>query len=242
MSKTVERTEPTRRERQQEATREEIKAIARRQMAERGAAALSLRAIAAAMGLTAPALYRYYERRDDLITALIVDAFDALGAVVGAACDTRPPDDYAGQFGAAMLAYREWALAHEADFKLIYGTPIPGYHAPENLTGPAAFRSLVALSRLLGEAWRAGRLTPPAEYAETPPALRAHLEAWAKRGFDYDVPTAVLRTGFVAWTQLQGLIMLELFGHIEPVVGDADALYRAEVRALIDRMGLPPQG
>lgn len=242
MGKAIERGGQTRRERLQEATREEIKAVARRQMAERGATALSLRAIAAEMGLTAPALYRYYASRDDLITALIVDAFDALGAVVQAARDSRPPDDYAGQFSVAMIAYREWALAHEADFKLIYGTPIPDYHAPESITGPAAFRSLVPLSRLLGAAWCAGRLTPPAEYAETPPALRGHLEAWAKRSFGYAVPTAVLHAGFVAWTQLQGLIMLELFGHIEPVVGNADALYRAEIRALIDRMDLQPQG
>src|SRR3954454_14022131 len=99
----------TRRERLQEATREEIKAVARKQMAERGAAALSLRAIAGEMGLTAPALYRYFGSRDDLITALIIDAFDALGATLAAMRAAQPPHDYAGQFVAMLAAYRTWA-------------------------------------------------------------------------------------------------------------------------------------
>src|SRR4051812_32366671 len=115
----------THRERVQQATREEIKETARRQMMEQGAASLSLRAIAAEMGLTAPALYRYYKNRDELVTALIVDSFYALGGALEAAGMTCAPGDYAGQFVAMMAAYRDWALANRADFTLIYGTPLP---------------------------------------------------------------------------------------------------------------------
>lgn len=228
--------------RAQRATCEEIKEVAREQMAEQGAAGISLRAIAGRMRLTAPALYRYYKNRDELITALIVDAFDALGETTGAAFEGHAGDDYAGRFAAAMLAYRDWALAHRADFVLIYGTPIPGYEAPAEITAPAARRSLAPVVALLGEAYRAGRLSAPPEYADTPPVVREHLTEWSRQSFDYDMPPAVMHTGFTAWTRLQGLIMLELFGHIHPVVGDPGALYRAEIRAILQRMGMLPTG
>lgn len=158
----------TRRGRLQEQTRDEIKAVARRQMAREGASALSLRAIAGEMGLTAPALYRYYPSRDELITALIVDAFHALGDVLEGARGTVVAEAHANQFVAMMHAYRAWALAHPAEFTLIYGTPIPGYHAPEVVTDPAVRRSLAPLLALLAAAWQAGKITPDPAYAAPP--------------------------------------------------------------------------
>src|SRR5215211_2916846 len=105
----------TRRERLRDAAYAEIKSIARRQMAEQGAAALSLRAIAAAMGVTPPALYRYYKSRDELVTALIVDAYNDMADALEAAAAAHPAADYAGRFLAVALAYRAWAIAHPAD-------------------------------------------------------------------------------------------------------------------------------
>lgn len=228
----------TRRERQRQATCEEIKGIARAQMAQGGAASLSLRAIAAQMGVTAPALYRYFADRDALITALIVDAFDALGEALWAARHDCPPDDWAGQFAAAMGAYRAWALAHREDFLLIYGTPIPGYEAPGEITSPAARRSNAALLDLLGAAWRAGGLILPTEYADTPPRVGAHLAAIIEQTFDHEVPVAVLRSGVMAWAHLHGLVMLELTNHSQPIIGDPGELYAGEVRALLARLGM----
>jgi AcrR family transcriptional regulator len=227
---------PGHRERVRQATSEEIKAIARRQMAAQGAAALSLRAIAAEMGLTAPALYRYFKNRDELVTALIVDSFHALGtalAVAGAACD---PTDYPGQFAAMMGAYRDWALANRADFTLIYGTPLPDYHAPREITVPAVRRSTAPLLALLVRAWCGGHLAEPAG-ADLPESLREHFAGFAAE-FDAAVPPALLHAAIAAWAHLQGLIMLEVFGHLGPTVGDPAAFYALTVRGEIARLGL----
>ena len=101
----------TRRERLREATRDEIKAAARQQMKAEGSAAISLRAIARDLGMTAPALYRYYNSRDDLITALIVDAYTSQADWLERACALLPAGDHAGRLLMFVLAYREWSLA-----------------------------------------------------------------------------------------------------------------------------------
>jgi len=233
-------TTATRRERAQRATREEIKGTARRQMAQQGATALSLRAVAAEMGLTAPALYRYYPSRDELITALIIDAFHALGDALEEARHTCPPAAYAAQFVAMMHAYRSWALAQEADFTLIYGTPIPGYHAPDDVTNPAVRRSIAPLLALLVTAWEAGALHPDPTYATAPPALTEQFGTMLTDEERGRVPALALHIGFVTWTRLQGLIMLELFGHIAPIVGDPAPFYDFQVRMQLRLLGLSP--
>jgi len=225
------------RERVQHATREAIKATARRQMAQQGAAALSLRAIAAEMGLTAPALYRYYTNRDELVTALIVDSFHALGAALAATGAACVPGDYPGQFVAMMAAYRDWALANRADFTLIYGTPLPDYHAPRAITVPAVMRSTAPLLALLVRAWREGQLTPPPD-DQLPASLRQHFIGFATEYLDEAMPPALLHVAIAGWAHLQGLIMLELFGHLEPTVGDPATFYALAVRDELARLGL----
>ena len=227
----------TRRERQHEATREEIKAVARQQMTAQGAAALSLRAIGRALGLTAPALYRYYPSRDDLITALIIDAYHSQSTWLEEACNALPPDDHAGRLRAFIMAYREWSIAHPEDYKLIYGTPIPGYHAPWELTAPAAQRNMLIVLALLKAAWQAKALTLPAEYTRLSPPLRQKLaEAAAQMG--YDVPLPLLHVAIVSWAHIQGLISLELFGHLVMLEPQAGEVYRLEAEAWLKRYGL----
>ena len=230
----------TRRGRIQEQMRDEIKAVAWRQMARDGAPDLSLRAIAGEMGLTAPALYRYYPSRDELITALIIDAFHALGAALEAARGLASDDDFAEQFIVMMRHYRAWALAHPAKFTLIYGTPIPGYHAPEALTVPAVRQSLAPLLALLVAATQAGTIDPDPAYAPAPPQLRERFRAMLPEAGEAQVPLMALHVGFVAWAHLQGLIMLELFGHIAPVVGDPEQFYEFEVQVQVGRLGFQP--
>lgn len=227
----------TRRERLHETTREEIKDVARQQMAEHGAPALSLRAIAAHMGLTPPALYRYFENRDALVTALIVDAYNSLADTLEAATHITPPEDYGGHLLAVTLAYRDWALSHPQDYTLVFGTPIPGYQGPVEIIVPAASRSMAMLLSLFEAAWQAGQLKLSAEDAQLSPALQALLEEWQQRhGVTQTAP--ILHLALAAWGQMHGLVMLELFHHLQPMVGDPGTLYRFEMTAFLKRIGL----
>lgn len=233
----------SRRERLHAEMKEEIKTIARRQMAVEGNEALSLRAIARQMAVTAPALYRYFASRDELITALILDAFnglaDALEVADAASCRSTGTAAYGARLLTVMLAYRDWALAHPTDFALIYGTPIPGYQAPAEMTAAAAARSMTTPLAILAMAFQAGVLHIPAELQTVPPTVMSALEAVSTK---WHASTAIqpYYLGVIGWTRCHGMIMLELFHHTQPVVGDTAALYRAELIAFLTRLGLSP--
>lgn len=228
---------PIAREKVHEAVREDIKNIARRQMDLQGTAAISLRAIARDMDMTAPALYRYFPRLDDLITALILDAFNSLADVMSQADSNQPADDYAARLLAVMGDYREWALAHPVDFQLIYGNPIPNYTAPAEKTVPAAKRGFAVVVNIIGQALRAGVLKMPAHFEALPPQISEHMAALIARD-DYGVPPVALYLAVNGWSRIHGIIMLELFEHLQPVVGDTDVFYRFEVITQLKQMGL----
>ena len=116
----------------------EIKDVARTQLAQRGAADLSLRAVARELGMVSSAVYRYFPSRDELLTALIVDAYDAVGAAVEQAEATVRRNDLSGRWLAACTAMRAWARTNPQEYALIFGTPIPGYRAPTATIDPAA--------------------------------------------------------------------------------------------------------
>ncbi|NOY97676.1 MAG: TetR/AcrR family transcriptional regulator [Chloroflexi bacterium] len=212
-----------------------IKETARKQIAGRGAATLSLRAIARELGITAPAIYNYYPSRDELVTALIVDAYHALAEDLAAARDAHPRESHAERFLATAHAYREWALAHPSDYNLVFGTPIPGYHAPVEITSPAAARSMSVLISVLDTAHQAGKLV-----LSTPsPALLALLQPWIDK-FEYGGPPAVIHLALASWSQIHGLVSLELFGHFTPgpAYSSPKALFEAEIQAMQERMGM----
>src|SRR5258705_8620656 len=117
---------------------EEIKQTARRQLAAAGASNLSLRAVARDMGLVSSGIYRYFGSRDELLTALILDAYNALGAAVEAAQAQVDRTELVGRYNAACHAVRDWALAHPHEYALTYGSPVPGYVAPSETVGPAS--------------------------------------------------------------------------------------------------------
>jgi AcrR family transcriptional regulator len=215
----------------------QIKAAARHQMALHGTAGISLRGIARELGITAPAIYNYFPRLDDLITALIVDAFKALADAIEAAETATQGGSCGPKILAMCLAYRRWAMEHPVDFRLIYGNPIPGYEAPAEVTVPLARRPFDGLFRLFLEAYQSGELVVPAEYELVPASIRAHFAGWLPAA-GYDFPDALLCLLMSGWARIHGMVMLELFEHLGPVVGDAAAFYRYEVEAMLHHMGL----
>lgn len=218
---------------------EQIKLLARQHMAAEGTAALSLRAIARDIDVTAPALYRYFPSRDELITALIVDAFNALADALEAEDARHPRDAYGARLFNVLLAYRRWALDHPTDFQLIYGNPIPGYVAPRDVTVPAVTRTFVVVSTILAEAQVAGVLKLLPEHRQLPPTVEDHLTQFIRQA-GYPVEPAIVIINTQGWVRIHGMIMLEMFMHTPPVVGDPDAFYRFEISNLLRSMGLSP--
>lgn len=227
----------TRREQVREQTVDAIKTLARQQMAAEGTNALSLRAIARDLGVTAPALYRYFPSRDDLITALLLDGYHGLADALEAEEARYAAADPATQMFHLMMRYRAWAIEHRTDFELMYGNPIPGYEAPRELTVPAATRGFVILTRMimlaLPEGW-----VPPEHYQQLPPTVQAGVDAlhqlWPQAS------PVMLYLNAVTWARMHGIIMLELFDHIQSVVDDTEAFYAHEVRHLMREMGMKP--
>jgi AcrR family transcriptional regulator len=229
---------PPRRERVRQATVEEIKTVARAQMAAQGTAGVTLRAIAREMGMTAPALYRYFGSRDDLVTALVTDAYNALADAMEAAVEAVAPGRHADRVRAAFRAFRSWGLGQPTEFALIFGSPIPGYVAPE-ATRPAGVRYTDLLGRLLAEAVADGALDPARIDVRVPPALVRQVETFQRRRGGPALPAPVLAFGLGAWARVHGLVTLEVFGHLAPAVGDGTALFTQELEAIIRQSGLP---
>ena len=138
---------------------------------------------------------------------------------------------------ATVLAYRKWALAHPVDFTLIYGNPIPGYHAPEQVTTPAAQRGFAAILRILAEAFQAGALELPDEYRRLPAELQPSLPPLDGEATP-ELPQVVIYIGLVGWTRIHGMLMLELFNHIQPLMNDTAAFYGYEMKSLLRSVGL----
>lgn len=229
----------TRQETRRAATRREIMDTARVQMAEHGAAALSLRAIARQMQMTAPALYRYFRNRDALVTALILEAFESLAQSMAAARDARPAGRLADRLLAMCLAYREWAQGHPHDYLLIFGTPIPGYEAPAEITSPAARRLFEVFFEALNMAGPGRQPQVMPAVVRPSPALRAQVQTWRKK-YGYTAADPAMLYSLVAWTRMHGLVSLEIVGQIQPFFGDAGELYRMEMIRLLEDAGLHP--
>ncbi|TDC45266.1 TetR/AcrR family transcriptional regulator, partial [Micromonospora sp. KC207] len=213
---------------------DEIKAVARRHLATDGAN-LSLRAVARDMGMVSSALYRYYPSRDDLLTALIIEAYDALGAAVETADAGADQLDPRGRWHAACRAARDWALAHPAEYALLYGSPVPGYAAPDDTLGPA-LRPPVVLIGILRDGLAAGRVAAP-DPEELPEPLRADL-AEVAAAIAPGLPEALLARVMAGWTQLFGLISFELFGRINRTLPHRAEYFDHQTTLMADLIGL----
>ena len=211
---------------------------ARRHLATDGASGLSLRAIARELGASSSAVYRYVASRDDLLTRLIVAAYDALGAAAETAEAAAARDDLGGRWSAVCGAVRDWALANPNEYALIYGTPVPGYTAPPVTTAPAARVSNVLLG-ILADA--AGRPTPAITGDDVPPDGQKAL-APARSLAGPEVPDALLQRGLMAWAALFGTVSFELFGQLHGIVGDQpgdhEAFFAESVRRWAAQVGI----
>ncbi|WP_448610373.1 TetR/AcrR family transcriptional regulator [Geodermatophilus sp. URMC 60] len=225
---------PTVRERVRAELTAEITAAARRQLAEVGAAGLSLRAVARELGMASSAVYRYFASRDDLLTRLIIDGYDALGAAAEEADDPHaPPRD---RWLAVCCAVRAWARAHPHEYALLYGSPVPGYAAPRD-TVPAGARVGVVLGRILGDAARSGAL-PVAAGGERDPELVSDGTAAILGGEHPALDDAVRLRALLAWSSILGTISFELFGHLVGSVTDTDRYFGVAMGELADLVGL----
>ncbi|HEY2950326.1 MAG TPA: TetR/AcrR family transcriptional regulator [Micromonosporaceae bacterium] len=215
---------------------DEIKAVARRHLATDGAN-LSLRAVARDMGMVSSALYRYFPSRDDLLTTLIIDAYDAIGAAVEAADARVDRTDLRGRWYAVWHAVRDWALANPAEYALIYGSPVPGYAAPQDTIGPA-IRTPVTLVRILADGVAAGLLTAPGGGAALPEPVRADVARLVDSDFP-GVPAELLTLGMVGWIHLFGAVSFELFGQLNNVIFARREAFQYQMELMADLIGLP---
>ena len=217
----------------------EILDAARGYLATDGAPALSLRAIARDLGMASSALYRYFRSRDELLTRLIIDAYDSLGAAAEVREETIDRDDLAARFTAICDAVRGWALDHPNEYALIYGSPVPGYVAPADTVQPA-IRVTTLLLRIIVDAAAAGRPPRPQDERAAQRAaialapIRSHLPA--------EVPAALVQRALMVWTNLFGAVSFELYGQLHEVVGedpgDRDAFFAECVRRWIQFIGI----
>lgn len=224
------------RERTRAALTDEIVEVARGHLVTDGAAGLSLRAVAREMGMSSSAVYRYFPSRDDLLTRLIVDAYDSLGAATERAEADVARDDLVGRFRAVAQALRSWAMAHEHEYALIYGSPVPGYSAPES-TVPPATRVPRLLVAIISDGLRTGAMT--ADVGDVPPDVASSLEPVLEtfRSDDGSTPPlALVAHGLMSWTYMFGAVSFDLFGHRHNVLVDERAPQHPFFDYEIDRM------
>lgn len=234
----------TRRERMRDATLLEIKEVAREHLRAHGPSGISLRGIARDMGMTAPALYRYYGSLDDLLAAMIETYTNEMSDAMEAARDALPEENLAGRLVAVTRAFRRWALDHTAEFAMMFGAPVPGFTEPKADGVRAAVGRLGGIFfALFAGLWRQRPFAVPSE-EEIAPDLRRQLRVFAAEcGADEaGVPLGVIRLYASSWVRLYGLVAMEIFGHVHFLLEDAEPLFDAELTDLARIIGLKANG
>lgn len=233
MTVPVEPLPVSRRERARDATTAEIKQTARALLVEQGAAALTLRAIAREMGMTAPGLYRYFASHEDLVTSLCTDTHQELTSVLAAARDTVEITDPVGRLLATCRAFRRWSLEHPREFELTFASPAVRHQAQaaHEAHGAAAGGGLEELSfgaiflGIFVEIWAQRPFPVPAD-TELPASLVAQLKAFSARVGD-GLPTGALAAFLAGWVRLYGAVTIEAFGHLGFALDDAEPMFEA---------------
>jgi AcrR family transcriptional regulator len=236
-------TEPlSRRDRVRAETTDEIKQTARKILVEQGPEAVTLRAIARAMGMTAPALYRYFGSHEDLIKHVVGDIFTELGGDIDAAIQAVGDDggSMTGKMIAACREFRRWGLAHQAEFGLLFGTPLPSLEAAhDDVVAECAGKFSGVFFALFFELWRKNPFPIPAD-DEIDPALRAQLACY-RDALGVDLPLGAGLTFLRCWVRLYGMVSLEVFGHLGFALADAAPMFDITLSELAELVGLQYQ-
>jgi AcrR family transcriptional regulator len=229
-----------RRERLRAETTAEIKEVALELMASGGPDAITLRAIAREMGMTANAIYGYFATRDDLVTTLINDVCTALADAVDAAWEATSTKDPATRIRAWADAFRNWSLANPQGFRLIFGDPVPGYHAPEGGAAPDAIRRIcTGLAALAAAAWpHAKHLYEDSEFEWSD--FDAGLVDEVRLAFP-ELPPAAVALALRIRGHLHGFVSLEVYGHMQTQTHSPDKLFHEELTQLVRALAITPQ-
>ena len=239
---------PNRRERLRAATTAEIKETARRILVTEGPDAVSLRAIAREMGMTAPALYRYFGSHDELIKHVIADIFAELAADIRsaiAAADAGSGGDMTAKVFAACWEFRRWSLGHTREFGLIFATPLPGLHVQKDeITAEKGGQFGNTFFILLLELWRKRPFPVPAD-DEIDPGLLRQLEQYSDGlgGLAEGLPLGLLLVFLRCWVRLYGIVSLEVFGHLSFALDDGRPMFELMLSEMAPLVGLqyPPR-
>ena len=219
-------------------SREQIEAriveLGRRQLVDRGAGGLSVRAIARDLGMVSSAVYRYLSSRDELLTLLLVDAYSDLADAVDRARETVG-DLWSDDVIAIARAARRWALAHPAGWALLYGSPVPGYHAPAERTVPVGTRVVGAFLDAVAAGIATGDIRLTNDVAPQP--MSSDFER-LRQEFGFPGDDRVVAKCFLLWAGVLGAINLEVFGQYgADTLTDPAAVFDAQVRLLVDVLG-----
>jgi AcrR family transcriptional regulator len=196
---------------------------------------LSLRAVARDLGVVSSAVYRYFASRDELLTALILDGYASLGDAAERAEAAVPRRDLAGRWIALGRGVRAWALANPHEYALLYGSPVPGYAAPQDTVGPAS-RPVLVMVEIMRDAVAAGVPIPAGP--RLPRAVRADLERLQDDPAFSGVPPAMFARGMTAWALLFGALSFELFGRLTNAIEAYEAYFDHQLRAMAAYLGL----
>jgi AcrR family transcriptional regulator len=234
----------SRRDRVRAATTGEIKETARRMLVAEGPEAVSLRAIAREMGMTAPALYRYFSSREDLFRHVCGDIFSEIATGIRAAsarAAEEPGGDVTAKLIAACREFRHWALTHREEFGLLFGTPVPGLEPLHNdKTDECALDFAGSWMSLFLELWQRHPF-PVQPDDQIEPGLLAQLARYLD-GLGADLPAGAVLIFLRCWVRLYGMVSLEVFEHLRFALDDAAPLFEYTLAELADLVGLdyPP--
>ncbi|MFI0419112.1 TetR/AcrR family transcriptional regulator [Spongiactinospora sp. 9N601] len=227
----------SRRERVRQQTLAEIRATARRLLIERGQPAVTINAVAREMGMTGPALYHYFAGLEELVGAMTADFLRELAETMRAARDDHAAAGPARRLLAICRAMREWALAHRAEFGMVFASPLPPSNRPG--TGSARFLAGQNFEQVfvdeIAELWEAAPFPVPDDLA---PALRDQVAAYAAEA-GWRLPPEVLHVMMSCWIRLYGLLCMEVLHQLDFVYTDLEPVYEECLRDLAERLGLP---
>jgi AcrR family transcriptional regulator len=231
----------SRRDRARADTVREIKRTARAVLVRQGVEGLALRAVAREMGMTAPALYRYFASREELVEHVVADLYAELVDELEVARDATDPATPGAQLMTLSRRFRAWALAHHAEFNLLFGSPAEraattAQQAKEGPAGAAARRFGETFGVLIAQIYLERGFPIPAD-DELDPAYQEQLRLWCDT-LPVPLPLGVMHVFLSCWIRLYGTVCMEAFGHLRFAVDDAEPVFEAELRALGEVLGL----